>query len=246
MPRRRAPARRSPCPAASRRRPSPPSGSPDSRSSRRSRSPVPASGSCSASSRSCSAAASSSPPASRSAIRSRPSSPAVTDATGVSGAGPDGRARGRRRPPRAWPAARHRRGSAARARRGRGARHRHPLARLVAAVPRRPARRRRRRTRRTAQRRERAASDRAIDDWDELSRGDDPTDDPTDDRPRPIRRAAADDPDADGAADCDRGPTADDRCRPGAPGARRPGGRREPDRTQPLDWPPKPRNEGAS
>jgi uncharacterized membrane protein (TIGR02234 family) len=29
--------------------------------------------------------------------------------------------------------------------------------------------------------RERAASDRAIDDWDELSRGDDPTDDPADD-----------------------------------------------------------------
>ena len=31
--------------------------------------------------------------------------------------------------------------------------------------------------------RERAASDRAIDDWDELSRGDDPTDDPIDDSP---------------------------------------------------------------
>ena len=110
----------------------------------------------------------------RSAIRSRPSPPAVTDATGVSGAGPHGRARGRR--DRHGLARRgHRRGSAARARRDRGAGHRHPLARVVAALPRRPARRPDATSGAAQGVRERAASDRAIDDWDELSRGDDPT-----------------------------------------------------------------------
>ena len=48
----------------------------------------------------------------------------------------------------------------------------------------------------------RPASDRAIDDWDELSRGDDPTDDPIDDSPdEATRGVGAHHPAADSVAD---------------------------------------------
>ena len=245
MPPRRAPARRSPCPAASRRRPSPPSGSPGL---------------------ALVAALAIAGPGIRIVLGIlevvlggcvllavgvslgdpvAAVAPAVTDATGVSGAGPTAELVAAATAT-AWPAAAIAGGVLL------------VLAGIAVLVTgtRWPASSRRYRGARLADAdadagegaaqgvRERAASDRAIDDWDELSRGDDPTDD-LDRRHRPDG-AATDDTAADGRRRRDRRPRRRRCCRPGAPVARRPDGRREPDRTQPLDWPPKPRNEGAS
>ena len=100
----------------------------------------------------------------------------MTDATGVSGSAPDGRARGTPSPRPPWPAVAIVGGVLL------------VLAGIAVLVTgtRWPASSRRYRAARLADADdvaghdaggERAASDRAIDDWDELSRGDDPTDD---------------------------------------------------------------------
>ena len=73
--------------------------------------------------------------------------------------------------------------------------------------------------------RERAASDRAIDDWDELSRGDDPTDDLAADT---TRGAATDHPDADGVSDATANLTADPGADPAHPSHDDPAGGESP------------------
>ena len=146
--------------------------------------------------------------------------PAVTDATGVSGSGPTAELVAAATGATAWPAA----AIVGESCSSPGSRCSSP----APAGPRRPAGTAARGsptpTRVAGHDAARAASDRAIDDWDELSRGDDPTADDV---------ASPDD--ADAAARHRR--RADDR-RP-----RRPGGEGRPPAARLA---PKPRNEGAS